>query len=128
MSKPADEILGKPFQLRGRGPHAYDCLGVVLWCLRRGGREIQDPLDGASIATGLEDFRSRFIELPCLAAAQEGDVVHSGADGLSEQGVAFVESQKWLVTAQKDLGVCRIRWAQLDRYQIAKAYRLKSSC
>jgi cell wall-associated NlpC family hydrolase len=44
-----DALIGTPFAWDGRGPHAYDCYGLVRELLKREGRNIPDykyPGDG----------------------------------------------------------------------------------
>lgn len=36
------DLLGKPFQSGGRGPHSYDCLGLLIELYKRRGIEIED--------------------------------------------------------------------------------------
>lgn len=35
--------IGRPFRPQGRGPWAYDCLGLVLWSLRSAGLMVESP-------------------------------------------------------------------------------------
>lgn len=36
------DLLGKRFEYGGRGPEAYDCLGLAIECCRRVGKELMD--------------------------------------------------------------------------------------
>lgn len=54
----AADLIGVPFQYRGRGPDAYDCFGLVKECWRRAhGIELPDFLSpedqGTQAAVGL---------------------------------------------------------------------------
>ena len=123
-----DSILGRPYQLRGRGPHAFDCLGVVLFVWDRLGEALPDPAGSQSVSEALSRFRERFVALPCLGCCEAGDVVHTSSGGLSEQGLAVVEDKRCLATAQPGVGVTRIGWPDIREGAGAQAYRLRSRC
>ena len=44
-----DDLIGVPFEKKGRGPKTYDCYGLVMECFRRRGIEIPsfESPDGA---------------------------------------------------------------------------------
>jgi cell wall-associated NlpC family hydrolase len=107
-----DNILGKPFEFGGRGPGTFDCLGVVLHVLRGAfGLSLPDP--GLSIAA-IETFKKHFRHVN-IDDKQPGDVVHVVAENdIGHQGVAVVESKKWLATASIQFGVHR---TELHRFR-----------
>jgi cell wall-associated NlpC family hydrolase len=60
-SKPVSvsDLVGKPFEWKARGPHAYDCWGLVRECLLRAGlRDVPDyrsATEGAANAVTMLD-------------------------------------------------------------------------
>ncbi|MBE9635784.1 NlpC/P60 family protein [Salipiger mangrovisoli] len=71
-----DDWIGLPYAELGRGPGAYDCLGLWLALQRaRFGREVPDPecRMGDALRRGTVDrYRSRFAR---VTAAAEGDLL-----------------------------------------------------
>lgn len=68
------DLIGKPFAEGGRGPDAYDCLGMAITLQRRQGRYVPD------FASSMDEFHRQFgdgILGPCskLDAALPGCVV-----------------------------------------------------
>lgn len=102
-----DARIGRPFQIHGRGPHAYDCLGFALEAAAAVfGIALPDPLRLEAI----EEFRTRFFRLPSPAAADAGDWVYfRSGPKLRDQHVAIVEDWKWLAEAHRDHGIRRVR-------------------
>jgi cell wall-associated NlpC family hydrolase len=37
------DLIGKPYELGGRGPDKYDCAGLVVECMRRQGLPLEIP-------------------------------------------------------------------------------------
>ncbi|WP_418592092.1 NlpC/P60 family protein [Ponticoccus sp. (in: a-proteobacteria)] len=71
-----DDWIGLPYAERGRGPEAFDCLGLWLALQRaRFGREIPDPacdMVGAVRLGVVDRYRTDFIS---VERAQEGDAL-----------------------------------------------------
>ena len=55
----AEDLIGRPWVAGGRGPHAFDCWGLVRWCWNRHfGIEVPDiPVDAANLRAVLSGFR-----------------------------------------------------------------------
>ncbi|MEM6738939.1 MAG: NlpC/P60 family protein [Pseudomonadota bacterium] len=72
----SDPWVGLPFEKLGRGPHAYDCLGLYLALVReRLGRELPDPR--LTIMDAVRDrrvgaLRAEFVR---VKEAREGDAL-----------------------------------------------------
>lgn len=80
------DLVGKPYADGGRGPHAYDCVGLALELQRRLGRKLppylsdEDSLHTA-VAEGGELHESQRIDAPeagCLVLMREGLGCHIG--------------------------------------------------
>ena len=75
----AEELIGRPWVAGGRGPHAFDCWGLVRWCWRERFRiEVPEiPVDAANLRAVLAGFRDhpeRQRWRP-VERAREGDAV-----------------------------------------------------
>lgn len=130
LSEETNRILGAPFQWRGRGPVAYDCLGLVMHLYRSCyGVELPDPI-GEGCRRRLEEFRSRFLELGSLGDVEEGDLLHiAGSDAISDQHVAVAETSRRAVLTNAKAGVQRAEISDLRGYPSrVRPYRLKSRC
>ncbi len=75
----AEELIGRPWLAGGRGPRAFDCWGLVRWCLRRRfAVEVPEiPVDPEDLRAVCETFRAhperrrwRSVDRPA-----EGDAV-----------------------------------------------------
>lgn len=72
----ANEFVGLPFAEKGRGPQAFDCLGLLIEVQARVfGRVIRDP--GCSLSEGLRPepravLQSQVVE---IETPQEGDAL-----------------------------------------------------
>ncbi len=75
----AEDLIGRPWEAGGRGPHAFDCWGLVRWCWReRFAIEVPEiPVDAANLRAVLAGFRNhperrrwQLVDRPC-----EGDAV-----------------------------------------------------
>jgi len=125
-----DELVGRPYETHGRGPSAYNCLGVMLAIFRRvAGVELPDALvvDEAELA----DLRSRFFELASLAELEPLDVLLKRAQGDEKLAfrtpeLAVVESGRDAVTAVHGRRVQRVRVRDFARPGV-RAYRLKGA-
>ncbi len=55
----AEDLIGRPWVAGGRGPHAFDCWGLVRWCCReRFAIEVPEiPVDAANLRAVLAGFR-----------------------------------------------------------------------
>jgi len=55
----AEELIGRPWEACGRGPHAFDCWGLARWCWRtRFGIAVPEiPVDAANLRAVLAGFR-----------------------------------------------------------------------
>lgn len=123
ISEHVDHILGKPFQLYARGPHAYYCLGVFLDLLERAtGMRLEDPFTAVPCSVGT--FWKGFLELPTLGDLQPLDVLFRH-HGEGQAHVSVVENENWAVTAEDPVGVVRNRLADEIR-RAQRAYRLKA--
>ncbi len=111
-----DDIIGKPFKLRGRGPNEFDCLGVALYLYRvLYGIELPDPF-AESVAAGVDTLRGQLLEIRNISLLTAGDLLFiQGLRGISDQHVAFAEDGKWLVTAAAGKGVYRAAHNAFDR-------------
>lgn len=72
----ANNFVGLPFAERGRGPEAFDCLGLLIEVQSRVfGRVIRDP--ACSFADGLRPENRAVLEDQVIEAAtpQEGDAL-----------------------------------------------------
>ncbi|GGG77496.1 hypothetical protein GCM10011415_28000 [Salipiger pallidus] len=71
-----DDWIGLPYAERGRGPEAFDCLGLWLALQQlRFGREIPDPdctMQAALRQSVVDEFRPRFER---VEIAEEGDAL-----------------------------------------------------
>ncbi|MEN9059995.1 hypothetical protein [Ponticoccus litoralis] len=71
-----DDWIGLPYAERGRGPEAFDCLGLWLALQRaRFGREIPDPdctMQAALKRSVVDGLRPQFDRVD---AAEEGDAL-----------------------------------------------------
>ena len=128
LSNTIDAIIGKPFQLRGRGPEAFDCLGVVIWLTREAfGVDLPDPF-GEACSKRIAEFQNRFIKLSGLGGIEPGDVLkYAGRCGISDQSVAFAQDGRWFVTAGAGLGVHRTKLKDLRGYPQIELFRLKEN-
>ena len=129
ISKTVNEIIGKPFQLRTSGPHAFDCRGVVVYLTKEFfGVDLPDIFDG-SVRERVEAFAAHYIQLPNIALAEFGDVIHMGElKGVADEHIAFVERQGHVVTANAQMDVHRASFENYKHYPMFNAYRLKSRC
>lgn len=105
-------ILGKPFEPGGRGPDAYDCVGVVDVVVRAIiGNEAADALPGGArrriyddeMPTGWEYVGANSL------AAQPGQVILTqriGKGGHVEHHVYAVTDDGRVASAEKRPGVC----------------------
>ena len=115
LSLEVDRIIGRPYAVDGRGPVAYNCLGVLLWLYARRGVELPDPLalGDDDPASSIRRLRERFEELELSAEALEpldaivrpGAAVPADAPGLAsmwrsrEPELAVVETPSMVVSA-----------------------------
>lgn len=120
----ADSMIGRPFQLYGRGPHAFDCVGIVLEVERLVfGVELPDPLTRESYdVSGASLFGREFVRLHAVGDAEPGDVLHFPRS--SRQHLAVVERDGWVVHAS-EAGVVRQRFDEVVAPGVV-AYRPKA--
>lgn len=130
VSLDIDDIIGKPFQWGGRGPHAFDCIGIVLECIERAtGIRVIDPFEQEPSPARLAQFRSLFQQLPNLAIVEPADVLHfRSITRLSDQHLAYVENSSRVIACAPDFGVYRLPMSRLPKYPDLQAYRLKKLC
>ena len=108
-----DAWIGLPFALRGRGPGAYDCYGLVRAVLReRHGHDLpswdeyDDLADVRALRSVVEDARGRFepVEFPeegdAILLRSHGDPVHCG----------LVVAQGWFLHTRRGIGSALERW------------------
>lgn len=60
MIAPWQDLVGKAYRHGGRGPDAYDCLGLVLAVQRRAGFGVRDPLEAYRDGKAGHDFRAEW--------------------------------------------------------------------
>lgn len=71
-----DKWVGLPYRERGRGPDAYDCLGLVIAIWReRFGAEPPDPMISRLGSLRQRVVRQAVGELTRVETAREGDVL-----------------------------------------------------
>jgi len=128
LSGVIDAILGRPFVWLGRGPAAFDCLGLLVYLLDQvAGIQIEDPREAAARTSSIEallQFHEHFIRLPTLTDLEPLDVLYWRQGG-GDSHLAVVENERWTVNAELGAGVQRRRL--LDHVRRAEAaYRLKA--
>lgn len=118
-----DKLLGARFELGGRGPESWDCLGLALRLVLVGwNMRVPDPARGLGGARHF-DLRRWFTE---VEAGQAGDVLHVIAGTkLSEQHLAVFEDRYTLAEADRLAGVRRAKlWEH--KHRPVKVYRLRA--
>jgi hypothetical protein len=70
------DLLSKRFEPGGRGPDAYDCVGIAIEVARRMGRPLPAFLSSESeFHAQLADGGTRFADLERIAEAEPGCIV-----------------------------------------------------
>lgn len=128
VSQEVDRIIGRPYQLDGRGPHAFNCLGVLYWLFRRFGVELPDPVgelahgadDADARARALHELHRAFVEVdaeelePLDAVVREGQSVPAELERHLERWLprdpelAVVEAPSIFVSAVHEGNVVRV--------------------
>jgi hypothetical protein len=123
VTQAVDEVLGRPWKLHGRGPFEFDCLGFMLWMVKRvTDIVLPDPIkDRRAWDNGLSDhFRAvRNEDVP-----RPLDVLYMRAGRLSLQRLAVVESNDWIATSVEGGSVSRQRLHRLAVDDLWEFHRL----
>jgi len=120
------ERLGRPFQWGGRGPHAYDCLGLWLEVAREAlGVELHDPL-AQVLEPELRPFLAQFLRLPPHLEPEPVDILFSRWSSRRQPHIVTVESERWGATVEEGPGVVRIPLEEARRRAQA-IYRLREA-
>lgn len=123
LSDLIDEVISRPFEWLARGPKKFYCLGLWLYLLEGSqGIRIEDPWEHPNIHV-LRDFWMLFDSIPPSQATRPLDLLF-WRWGPGQPHVATVESDRWVVSVEKGLGVTR----EKSNEAIARAeagYRLK---
>ena len=120
-----DLVLGRPFEWLGRGPDAFDCLGLWLHLLHVElqvwiAHPFRAHADGGS-ETELLAFWRRFEEIPLDDAELPLDLFFWRPGGRPH--VATVQDSWWTASVDHQSGVHRLPWL-IARGKAEKAYRL----
>lgn len=108
MRECVDGLLGRNYELGSRGPETFDCLGFVIYVYS----EVFDIYFRYPTLSrrGLEEFSRYFVRVPDMRDLQTGDILHwSTSERLSDQHLALVEDDEWLVECGWPAGVVRNR-------------------
>lgn len=116
-----DELVGKPFADRGRGPFVYDCFGLFLALAASVGIKLKDPFTETSVDR--DDYRMfyrNFRRLPRGADLKRLDLLYSKQG--DRQHVATVIDDRYVLDTSRPTGAVRrdIRQARID-----EVFRLK---
>lgn len=118
------DLLNKPYKPHGRGNGGFDCYGLVLECLRREGKTVNDPFrafvnlpEGAEIEA-LNDFNNiREIPAPKVGAVAEcltgenlhvayivapGLAIHCNRNGVKVTNLAFLNPIRYYEVLEND--------------------------
>jgi len=119
-----EPLIGAPYALDGEGPDKFSCLGLVIWFARAWvGVELPNPLRTRSPR---DIVRLKQIARKISGPIEPGDILHFARSlGLSDQHVAIVEDDRYMVEATSTCGVVRTR--MVDRMaERPEVYRLPS--
>lgn len=93
-----NDLIGKQFENHGRGPDAFDCWGLAMEVMRRGGRQLPDYLVDAD-ATG--DINAKYSSL--LFSCMSGVGCWHELKGPEPMAIVAIKNRPGLVT---HIGVC----------------------
>lgn len=110
----AGALIGTPFEYGARGPHAYDCYGLLRELYARDGIDIPDyesPSDRSRIAALMAGELRLWRKLP---GPQPGAAIVFRIVNLTHVGYCL-DDDWFLHTWEKSGGVCRERLTHWER-------------